>query len=94
MTLSISPRQESSSSNQIKFFKTLDKKRGLSSGFAHWGPTHSSTEFTPSPKQEKNKKAVSTSPLRPVSDDRLMMSMVTQRDGEMECYRAQGCNHN
>ena len=53
--------------------------------------------FTPSPKQEKIKKAMSTSPPRSVSDgktmgtssniDRLMMSMCTQRGGASSSTR-------
>ena len=61
---------------------------GLSSGFDNLGLMESDTDFIPSPKKEKNKKAISTlSPSRPFSDgitigtssafDRLMTSMGT-----------------
>ena len=59
----------------------------------------SDTDFTPSPKQGKNKKAMSNSPSRPMSGritmgtlstiDRLMMSMGTQKDGAPSSTRLQ-----
>ena len=62
---------------------------GLSSGLDHPRLMHSETDFTPSPRQEKSKKAMSNSPSRPMSDritmgtsstfDRLMISMGRRR---------------
>ena len=64
---------------------------GLSSGYEGPGLMHSDIDFTPSPRQEKSKKALSESPTRPMSDgikmgvsstyDRLMMSISTQKGG-------------
>ena len=65
---------------------------GISSGFDHQGLMPLDTDFTPSPRKEKNKKAMSNSPSRPpMSDgimmgasstfDRLMISTGTQKGG-------------
>ena len=64
---SISPSIEQQSSKARKSFKTLYDKHmkslrtdGLLSGFFdHPGRMHSDTDFTPSPRQEKSKKAMS-----------------------------------
>ena len=60
---------------------------------------HSDMDFTPSPRQEKSKKALSDSPTRPMSDgitmgvsstyDRLMMSMGIQKGGASSSTRLQ-----
>ena len=73
----------------------------LSSGYDGAWLVHSDIDFTPSPRQEKSKKALSDSPTRPMSDgitmgasstyDRLMMSMGTQR---VVHRQAPGCNLN
>ena len=72
---------------------------GLSSGFGHAGLMYSDTDFTPSPRQEKSKKAISNSKSRPMSDgimmgtsstfDRLMVSMGTLKGGESSSTRLQ-----
>ena len=64
---------------------------GLCSGYDGLGLVHPDMDFTPSPRQEKSKKALSDSPTRPMSDgitmgasstyERLMMSMGTQKGG-------------
>ena len=104
----IIPREEQPSSEARKIFKAMYHERikslrteGLSSGFDHPGLVHSDTDFTPSPRQEKGKKAMSSSPSIPMSDkinmgtfstfDRLMMSMGKKR---VEHHRALGCNLN
>ena len=62
---------------------------GLSSGYDGLWLMHSDMDFTPSPRQEKNKKALSDPPTRPMSDgimmgassiyEWLMMSIGTQK---------------
>ena len=71
----------------------------LTFGSDHLGLVHSDKEFTPSPKQEKNKKSVSNSPPRPMSGgitigtsskfDRLRMSMGMQKCGASSSTRLQ-----
>ena len=71
----------------------------LLAGFDHPGIMHSDTNITPSPRREKNKEAMSNSPLRPMSDgitmrasstfDRLMMSMGMQNGGGSSNTRLQ-----
>ena len=76
MMSSISPREEQSSSKAKKSFlqrlynehMTSLQAGGLSSGIDHLGLMHSATDFTPSLKQEKNMKAMSNSPSRPITD--------------------------
>ena len=70
---------------------TLLQAGELSFGFVHLGLMHTGTDLTPSPEQEKNKKAMSILPSRRMSDwitmgtsstfDRLIMSMGTQKGG-------------
>ena len=99
MMSTISPREEKSSSRAKKCFKKLYDERmmslrtdGLSSGLDHPGIMHSDTDFTPSPRQEKNKKAMSGITMGASSTiDRLMMSW--ERRMEV-CHRALGCNLN
>ena len=95
MMSSINPREQQSISKARKSFKTLYdehmklRTEGLSSGFVHAGLMLSDTNFSPSPRQEKSKSAISKSPSRPMSDgitmgttstfDRLMVSMGTQK---------------
>ena len=60
---------------------------------------HSDMDFTPSPRKEKSKKALSDSPTRPMSDgitmgasstyDRLMMSTGTKKGGASSSTRLQ-----
>ena len=106
MMSSISPREEQPSSKARKSCKTMYDERmaslrtdGLSSGIDHPGLMHLDTDFTPSPRQEKSKKAMSNSPSRPVLDgmtmgtsstfDRLMMSVGTQEGGASSSTRLQ-----
>ena len=66
---------------------------GLSSRYDGLGLMHSDMDLTPSPRQEKSKKALSESPTKPMSDgitigaswtyDRLIMSMGTQKGGAL-----------
>ena len=98
MMSSMSPWEEQLSSNAKKNFKTMYdecmrslRTDGLSSGYDGLGLMNSDMDFTPSPRQEKSKKASSDSPSRPMSDgitmgasstyDMLMMSMGTQTGG-------------
>ena len=69
-----SPREQDSSSNTKNSFNKSDERMivlqfiGLLSGFAPLGTMRSGAKICCILKQEKNKKAVSTFPLRPVSD--------------------------
>ena len=98
MMSSIRPREEQPSSKAKRsFVKMYDERmRSLqtavfSSGYDSLGLMHSDMDFTPSPRQEKSKKALSDSSTRPMSDgttmgasstyDMLMMSMSTQKGG-------------
>ena len=98
MMSSINPKEEQSFLQAKKSSRTLYDERmtslrtsGLLSAFDHLGPMHSETDFTPRPKQEKNKKAMSTSPSVTVSNmitmgtsskvDRVKISMGMQRGG-------------
>ena len=75
------------------------RTEGLSSSYDHSELAHSDVDFTPSPRNEKSKKAVSNSPSRPMPDgktveasstfDRLMMSMGTQEGGASSSTRLQ-----
>ena len=72
---------------------------GLSSGYDGTGLMHSVLDFTPSPRLERSKKALSDSPTRPMSDwitvgasssyDRLMMSMGTQKGAASSSFQLQ-----
>ena len=75
MMSSISPREEQPNSKAKKSFETLYNERtmslrteGLSPSYGHTGLVHSDVGFTPSPRHEKSKKALSNSPSRPISD--------------------------
>ena len=101
---SISPREEQTSSKAKKNWKFLYDERmaslqteGLSSSFDHPEIAHSDVDFTPCPRNDKSKKALSKSPTRPMFDgitvgvsstfDRLMMSMCTQKGGASSSTR-------
>ena len=72
---------------------------GFSSGYYGPGMMHSDMDFTPSPRPEKSKKALSDSPTRPMSTlitvrasstyDKLMMSMGTKKGGASSNTRLQ-----
>ena len=92
MILSISPPEEESSSKAKKSINTLYDERVVCYKLVEYysGLMNSYTDFTSSPKQEKKKKAMSTSPSRPWTArwipvetfstfDRLMMSMDMER---------------
>ena len=75
MMSSISPREEQPSSKAKRSFKTMYDERMrslrtdvLSSGYDSLGLMHSDMDFTPSPRQEKSKKALLDSPNRPMLD--------------------------
>ena len=102
----ISSRQEQPSSKAKRSFKTMHDERmtclridGLSSGYDGPGLMHSDMDFTPGPRQEKSREALSDSQTRPMSDgitmgasstyDKLMMSMGTQKGGASSCIRLQ-----
>ena len=98
MMSSIIAREEQTSSKAKKSWKSLYDGRMaslqtecLSSSYDHPEIAHSDVDFTPSPRNDKSKKALSNSPTRPMSDgiavgasatfDRLTMSMGTQKGG-------------
>ena len=106
MMSSVSPREEQTSSKAKKSWKSLYDERkaslqteGLSSSYGHPDLAHSDVDFTPCPRNDKSKKALSNSPTRPMSDgitvgvsstfDRLMMSMGTQKGGASSSTRLQ-----
>ena len=72
---------------------------GLSSGYDGPGLMHSDMDFTPSPRQEKSKRALSDSQTRPTSTlitvgassryDMLIMSMGTKKGGALSSTRLQ-----
>ena len=73
--------------------------KGLSSSFDHPEITHPDVDFTPCPRNDMSRKALSTWPTRPMSHgitvgasstfDRLMMSMGKQKGGESSSTRVQ-----
>ena len=83
---------------KVKNEKKL-RNDGLSSGYDGPGLMHSGIDFTPSPRQEKSKKALSDSSTRPMSDgitmgvsstyDMLMMSMGKKKGGASSSTRLQ-----
>ena len=108
MRSSISPREEQPIEKAKRSFKTKYDERmtslrtdGLPSGYDVPGLMHSESDFTPSPRQEKSKKALSDSPTRPILDgitmgasstyNRLMMLMAFRR---VVHRRIPGCNLN
>ena len=72
---------------------------GLSSSYDHPEITHPDVNFTPCPRNDMSRKALSASPTRPMSDgitmgasstfDRLMMSMGQQKGGASSSTRLQ-----
>ena len=104
MMSSISPREEQTSSKAKKSSNSLYDERmaslqreGLSSSYDHPEIAHLDVDFTPCPRNDKGKKALSNSPTGPMSDgitvgvssksDMLMMSMGTQKDDASSCTR-------
>ena len=106
MMSSISPSEEQMGSKAKKSWKSLYDERmaslkteGLSSSYDHPEITHPDVNFTPCPNNEMSRKALSTSPTRPMSDgitlgvsstfDRLMTSMGKQKGGASSSTRLQ-----
>ena len=98
MMSSVSPSEEQTGSKANKSWKSLYDERmaslqteGLSSSYDHPEITHPDVDFTPCARNDMSRKALSTSPTRPISDgitvgasstfDRLMMSMDKQKGG-------------
>ena len=106
MMSSISPSEEQTGSKAKKSWKPLYDERmaslqieGLSSGYDYPEITHPDVDFTPCPRNDMNRKALSTSPTWTMSDgitvvisstfDRLMMSMGKQKGGASSSTRLQ-----
>ena len=106
MMSSISPSEEQTGSKAKKSWKSPYDERmaslqteGLSSSYDHPEITHPDVNFAPSPMNDMSRKALSTSPTRPMSDgitlgvsstfDRLMTSMGKQKGGASSSTRLQ-----
>ena len=106
MMSSISPSEEQTGSKAKKSWKSLYDERmaslqteGLSSSYDHPEITHPEVNFTPCSWNDMSRKALSTSPTRPMSDgitlgasstfDKLMMSMGKQKGGASLSTRLQ-----
>ena len=106
MMSSISPSEEQTDSKAKKSWKSLYDERmallqseGLSSSYDHPEITHPDVNFTPCPRNDISRKALSTSPTRTMSDgitlgvsstfDRLMASMGKQKGGASSSTRLQ-----
>ena len=106
MLSSISPSKEQTGSKVKKSWKYLYDERtrslqteGPCSSYDHPEITHPDVNFTPCPRNDMNKKALSTSPTRPMSDGitlgasptfyKLMMSMGKQKGGASSSTRLQ-----
>ena len=106
MMSSISPSEEQTVSKAKTSWKFLYDERmaslqteGLSSSYGHPGITHPDVNFTPCPSNDMSRKALSTSPTRPMSDgitlgvsstfDKLMTSMGKQKGGASSSTRLQ-----
>ena len=106
MMSNISPSEEQPGSKAKKSWMPLYDERmaslqteGLSSGYDHPEITHPDVNFTPCPRNDMSRKALSTSPTRPMSDGitlgvsstfhRLMTSMGKQKGGASSSTRLQ-----
>ena len=106
MMSSISPSEEQTDSKAKKSWKSLYDERmaslqteGQSSSYDHPEITHPDMSFTPCPRNDMSRKALSASPTRPMSDgitmgasstfDRLMMSTGNQKGGVSTSTRLQ-----
>ena len=106
MMSSISPSEEQPGSKIKKSWKSLYDERmaslptvGLTSSYDYPETSHPDVNFTPCPRNDKNGKALSASPTRPMSDgitmgasstfDRLMTSMSKQKGGASSSTRLQ-----
>ena len=100
------PSEEQTGSKAKKSWKSLYdecmaslRTEGLSSSYDHLEITHPDVDFTPCPRIDISRKALSTSPTRPASDgitmgasstfDKLMMSMGKQKGGASSSTRLQ-----
>ena len=98
MMSSISPSEEQTGSKANNSWKSLYDERmaslrteGLSSSYDHPEVTYPVVDFTPCPRNDMSRKALSALPTRPMSDgirmgasskfDRLMISMGKQKGG-------------
>ena len=93
MMSSISPNEEQTSSKVKKSWKSLYDERMaslqtqvLSSSYDHPDIAHSDVDFTPCPRNDRSKKALSNSPTRPMSDI-LDVRQVDDVDGHAEARR-------
>ena len=106
MMSNISPSEEQTGSKAKKSWKSLCDERmeslqteGLSSSYDHPEITHPDVNFTPCPRNDISRKALSTSPTRPMSDgitlgvsstfDRLIASIGKQKGGASSSTRLQ-----
>ena len=106
MMSSISPSEEQTRSKVKKSWKSLYDERmvslqteGLSSSYDHPGITHPDVDFTPCPRNNLSRKALLTSPTRPMYDriakgvsstfDRMMISIGKQKGGASSSTRLQ-----
>ena len=106
MISSISPSEEQTGSKAKKSWKSSYDERmaslqtdGLSSSYDYLEIIHPDVDFTPCPRNDMSRKALSTSPTRTMSDgmtvgvsstfDRLMMSMDKQKGGASSSTRLQ-----
>ena len=106
MMSSINPSEEQPGSKAKKSWKSLYDERmaslptiGLTSSYEYPETSHPDVNFTPCPRNDKNGKALSASPTRPMSDgitmgasstfDRLMTSMSKQKGGASSSTRLQ-----
>ena len=106
MMSSISPSEEQPGSKANKSWKSLYDERmaslptvGLTSSYDYPETSHPDVNFTPCPRNDKNGKALSATPTRPMSDgitmgasstfDRLMTSMSKQKGGASSSTRLQ-----
>ena len=106
MMSSISPSEEQTGSKAKKSWKSLYDERmaslqteGLSSSYDHPEITHPDVNFTPCPRNDISRKALSTSATRPMSDgitlgvsstfDRLMTSVGKPKGGASSSTRLQ-----
>ena len=106
MMSSISPSEEQTASKAMKSWKSLYDERmaslrteNLASSYDHPEITHPDVDVTPCPRNDMNRKALSNSPTRPMSDgitvgasstfNRLMMSMGKQKGGASSSTKLQ-----
>ena len=106
MMSSLSPSEEQTGLKAKKNWKSVYDERmaslqneGLSSSYDHPDITHPDVDFTPCPGNDMSRKALSTSPTRPMSDgitvgvsstfDRMMITLGNQKGGASSSTRLQ-----